>query len=111
MRPYLAIIKDSFREAIASRVLWILLVIVTVALLGIAPLSFRQVATVDLRDGDVEEWPLLIDELREASQSETPTAARRVWSLLDDEGKKLVAEFKGMPDKPTLRDVGELQKA
>jgi len=111
MRPYLAIIKDSFREAIASRVLWILLVIVTVALLGIAPLSFRQVATVDLRDGDVEEWPLLIEELREASQSETPTAARRVWSLLDDEGKKLVAEFKGMPDKPTLRDVGELQKA
>ncbi len=29
MKPYLAIIADSFREALASRVLWILLILIT----------------------------------------------------------------------------------
>jgi ABC-type transport system involved in multi-copper enzyme maturation permease subunit len=111
MRPYFAIIKDSFREALASRVLWIVLALVTLTLLAFAPLTYREEATVGLRQDDVEGWPLLIDKLREASNDPKPSAARRIWSLLDDEGKKLVREFKGMPDKPTFRDVGELRRA
>ena len=42
MRPYLAIIKDSFREVLASRVLWILLALITLTLLVIAPLTYSQ---------------------------------------------------------------------
>ena len=34
MRPYLAIIKDSFREALASRVLWVLTGLIGVVLVG-----------------------------------------------------------------------------
>jgi hypothetical protein len=41
MRPYLAVILDSFRAALASRVLWILLVLITLFLAALAPLSLR----------------------------------------------------------------------
>ncbi len=41
MRPYLAVVVDSFREAFASRVLPVLLVLFTLALLAIAPLGLR----------------------------------------------------------------------
>ena len=40
MRPYLAIIADSFREALASRVLWILLILITLLLAALVPLSY-----------------------------------------------------------------------
>ena len=37
MRPYLAILKDSFREALASRILWVVIILTTVVLLLAAP--------------------------------------------------------------------------
>src|SRR5262249_53822453 len=42
MRPYLAVLKDSFREALASRVLWILIFVTTVVLALLAPLGFKE---------------------------------------------------------------------
>src|SRR5436190_17881453 len=110
MRPYFAIIKDSFREALASRVLWILLALITLVLAGIAPLTYREEATVGVRESEIEGWPILVEKLREASKSEQPTPARRVWTMLDDEGQKAVLEYKEMPQQPTMRDVRDLQR-
>lgn len=42
MRPYLAIIIDSFREALASRMLWILFILTTLLLAAISPLSMIE---------------------------------------------------------------------
>src|ERR1700704_4525524 len=39
MRSYLAVLKDSFREALASRVLWILMIVITLILIAAAPLG------------------------------------------------------------------------
>src|SRR4051812_19676866 len=111
MRPYLAIIKDSFREALASRVLWVLLALITVTLLAFAPLTYREEATVGLRERDVEAWPLLVEKLRDASKSLVTTPAKRVWSLLDEEGKKAVREFKTLPPQPSLREAREMQRS
>src|SRR5258708_7444053 len=44
MRPYFAVLKDSFREAFASRVLWVLLILTTLLLLALAPLGLKDVA-------------------------------------------------------------------
>ena len=42
MRPYLAIIIDSFRAAIASRVLYILLALITLLFLVVGPLHMTE---------------------------------------------------------------------
>ena len=64
MRKYFAVVKDSFREALASRVLWILLLLVTLLLAAVAPLGYREVLTFRLRDSDVQTWPDFMDLAR-----------------------------------------------
>ena len=48
MTAYLAVTKDSFREALYSRVLWILLLLITVLLLALLPLGWHRQLTTDL---------------------------------------------------------------
>jgi ABC-type transport system involved in multi-copper enzyme maturation permease subunit len=107
MRPYLAIIKDSFREAMASRVLWILLALITLALLVIAPLTYQQKRTVGLRD--IEHWPEIAEKLREASSGSASAPITRIWSLLDKNGQQQVRDFKPIKQRPKLRDMKQYQ--
>jgi ABC-type transport system involved in multi-copper enzyme maturation permease subunit len=80
MKKYLAVIKDSFREALASRVLWVVLVLITLLLLLLAPFSFREELTWRLGD-DVNEK--VLDVVRKAKGS--PSPARLIWSRLDED--------------------------
>ena len=52
MFKYLAVIMDSFREAFASRLMWVVLVLITLLLLVIAPLGYHEVVTWRLGDND-----------------------------------------------------------
>ena len=109
MRPYLAIIKDSFREAIHSRVLWILLLLITLLLAVFVPLTFRESLTVGIRSSDVAEWPKLADALLQAGDSPKKSGARRIWESLDEETRQAVRNFKPMKSKPTFRDLSDYQ--
>ena len=53
MRPYIAIIKDSFRAAMASRVLYVLLVLITLLLLAISPFHVRETLDWELSEANV----------------------------------------------------------
>ncbi|MCI0358215.1 MAG: ABC transporter permease subunit [Planctomycetaceae bacterium] len=110
MRPYLAIIKDSFREAFASRVLWVLLALITVVLVAVAPLTYVQKATVGLRAEDVESWPDLVAKMRESSRSERASPSKHIWSLLSAEERKALSEHKRLPEQPNFRDLREFQR-
>ena len=52
MRPYLAVIRDSFREAFATRVLWIMLILIGGLLGLLAPLGFEPALAVSLQFTD-----------------------------------------------------------
>jgi hypothetical protein len=93
MRPYLAIIKDSFREAIASRVLWVLLLLIIVHLLLLAPLGIRLNLTTDFVWRDIGEGPELLTKLRKAASSDEPSPGKRIWSLFGDEAHKNLADW------------------
>ena len=43
MKPYLAVILDSFQAAACSRILWVTLVLITLFLIAIAPISLDEV--------------------------------------------------------------------
>ena len=83
MGRYLAVIQDSFREALASRVLWILLALITLLLLALAPLGYREELTWRLREDDVRDWPKLMVQFRESAKNSQPSPTRHIFSLLD----------------------------
>jgi ABC-type transport system involved in multi-copper enzyme maturation permease subunit len=101
MRPYIAVIKDSFREALASRVLWILLVVTTLVLLAIAPATIKEQLATTLRRGDIDDWSALVAELRGPGPATSPK--KRVWSALPDTLRsqlRALAETKGNIEVP-----------
>ncbi|MDA1051083.1 MAG: ABC transporter permease subunit [Planctomycetota bacterium] len=116
MNKYLAVIKDSFREALASRVLWLVLVVITLVLMLLAPFSYREELTSRLNDNDVNER--VLDIVRRADASEKPSPARHVWMQLDEELRDRIAKLSipGVDDEPPnvmefMRTVGHFRTA
>lgn len=106
MRPYLAIVKDSFREAFHSRVLWIVLIIITLFLVAVSPLTYRQTLTTGLRDNDIK-WNAFMAELQKASSAGGARNVGRFYSLLSEKSQKVVGEYKPLPDPPKLNDISQ----
>ncbi|MCH5377298.1 MAG: hypothetical protein JJ992_25325, partial [Planctomycetes bacterium] len=80
MRAYLAVVQDSFREALASRVLWVLLIMITLLLAFLAPLGYRQQATSQLVEGDVRDWPHFIERVGKLARQPDPSPAKHILS-------------------------------
>jgi hypothetical protein len=117
MRAYLAIIKDSFREALASRVLWVLLLLITLILLPMTPLGYREEITTGLGENAIRELPEFIERIRSDGAKSDPSPARRIWTLLDEPVQKKVADF-AMPEEGDaagafefIRTVKEITRA
>ena len=105
MRPYLAIIKDSFREARASRVLWVLLLLVTFMLIGLAPFGYRKVVTGSIEPRDCLDWVAMLNEIEADGTAAATTPAGRIWSQLDPSGREAISKFPRERDKVTRRDM------
>lgn len=89
MRACFAILKDSFREAAASRVLWIALIAIVVVLLALAPLGLTTVPSTQLRPYELVDTEAFLRVLAESSKTpETPSA--HLWSLLTEQQKSEV---------------------
>ncbi len=94
MRPYLALIKDSFRAAVASRVLYILLFVIALLLLLLAPLHMRE--TLDWKlifTENVKRPEEVAQKLVEKHDSERNKPITRIWSMLPDEMRKQLTDF------------------
>ncbi len=83
MRPYLAIVYDSFVDAARSRVLWVLLAAWTIVLAAIAPFGILQGTTTDIQNDQILDRVRLIDDLSAASNGWGTEAQRAVWKALD----------------------------
>jgi hypothetical protein len=124
MRPYLAVFKDSFREAFASRILWLITGLITLVLfVGLAPFALREESAYRFQRNEFRDGPEFLRFLASQESSKTPTAARRIWSRLPDALRQRVrvvsptnvneqigvlgdvrAEFNGMVDGKDLYD-------
>lgn len=82
MTPYLAIIKDSFREAFASRVMPFLLVMFTLVLLVLAPLGLREESASELKFDDVIDARTLVVRMKEAADSDAASPGRHIWNRM-----------------------------
>jgi hypothetical protein len=79
MRAYCAVIQDAFREALASRVLWVLLVLITLLLALLAPLGYRQQITRGLSEGSVRDMPHFIEYVRDQARKPEPSLRSESW--------------------------------
>ena len=78
MRPYFTVIRDSFHEAFASRVLYLLLAAMTLVLAAMAPLGYREQRILAFQPRDIYDWPVFLKELQRQSQAETPSPGQRI---------------------------------
>ena len=69
MRPYVAVIKDAFREAFVSRVLWIALILLSLVLLFIFPLSYSFQTTTELSRSSIVNAVEVIESLQSARKT------------------------------------------
>ena len=92
MRPYLAILKDSVREAVRSRTLPFLLLFFTLVLAAVAPLGLKDETAWRLDVGDVRDAPLLAARLRRDAAKEGEQPGDRVLERLPGAVRKAVLE-------------------
>ena len=103
MRPYLAIIIDSFRAAIASRVLYIMLALITLLFLLVGPLHLTE--SLDWRLNQVqhfEDSDAIVSRLIERGETGKSKPTARVWSLLSKDTQKSVREL--YENKETVKE-------
>ncbi|OVE81796.1 hypothetical protein BVY04_02510, partial [bacterium M21] len=85
MRPYLAIIKDSFREAMVSKLLWILMVICTGMLLTFVPLDMVDVYPDGIAAKEINNPVAMAEKLIAANAKGADAAHAIVRRYLDPE--------------------------
>ncbi|MDG2184546.1 MAG: ABC transporter permease [Mariniblastus sp.] len=112
MRPYLAIIKDSFRAALATKVLYVLLGLITILLLAIAPFYLQETVEWKLNwqwnppganarvGNNVSNPEKIIERLvtRHDQPGEKPIA--RIWELLPQELTEKLTTLNAAGDDP-----------
>lgn len=93
MRPYFAILVDAFREALASRVLWVLLLISAVVLVGLAGFTLDERASATIYAGELLNPRDFAQALQRGGESGKPSPARRVWELFPEETRPKLSEL------------------
>ena len=93
MRPYFAILKDSFREAFASKLLLILLILITLILAGVAGFRVESAKTHRLSRADLLDPERLINELLEGAESGQKTPASAIYARLPEDVVTRMKEF------------------
>lgn len=93
MRAYLAVIKDSFREAFASRVLWILLLFITLFLVALSPLATKVQLASTLRPSDIHSGTEFPQTLQRQSQSTPAAPGKHLWPLLSESLREQISQL------------------
>jgi hypothetical protein len=94
IRPYLAVIYDSFIDAAQSRVLWVLLVAWAVILCAIAPFGIMEGTSSEIRPEAIIGRPELIEELGAAADGQGTLAQQAVWAELAPKFQQRLVEYR-----------------
>jgi hypothetical protein len=95
MRAYLAVLKDSFREALASRVLWILLALTTLVLGAAAPIGLSEKPATQLSQNSILNLPALVSKIETQGRSGEPSPGKQIWSRWNDDLKTRLTNREG----------------
>ncbi|HLJ10231.1 MAG TPA: ABC transporter permease, partial [Planctomycetaceae bacterium] len=108
MRPYLAVLKDSFREALASRVLWIVFILTTVVLALLAPLGIKEEKVHQLRRNSIRNARDLVAKIDQQRRSDEPSPGKQIWTFLSEDLKSRFAKLDEQSPDPSSEMVSQL---
>ena len=101
MRPYLAVIYDSFVEAVSSKVLWVLLIAWTLILAGVAPFSFIRERSYEFSASEVLLRDQLVEKLEAAAKKKGTKSQQAVVAAMKQESQEYLAREKKQEGRPT----------
>ncbi len=107
MKPYLAIIWDSFVEAAQSRVLWVLLIAWVIILAAISPFSLIEGTTLEIQSEQIRSRTELMDILFAAADGKATVAQLAVWDAMKPAFKQLINDRKSNKGRGRL-PMGDL---
>jgi len=93
MRPYITVILDSFHEAFASRILYILLMLLTLVLVSIAPFGYEVKRSVSFDRLSFRDLPALLTKIGEQAKAGEASPGKHLLSLANSDFKKVVDQF------------------
>ncbi len=111
MRPYFAIIKDSFRAAWASKVLYVLLGLITLLLLVLAPLHYQESLNWKLIPDDYlgKSGPISQRLFDKHNSTDEPLIGR-IWHALPDGLRdSLTSTFEKPNDQPVTPNKQKIE--
>lgn len=106
MKPYIAIISDCFHEAFVSRVLWIVLGLITFLLLALTPLSVTEQFAMKVRTNEVFAPEQFLAQIASEGKGNSQTPAAAIWGLLDEGSKESIDEalVEGEENRRAIRE-------
>ena len=106
MKPYIAIISDCFHEAFASRVLWIVVGLITFLLVALAPLSITERLAIKVRAIEVFAPKQLLVQIAREGKGNSQSPATSIWGLLDEDSKQSIDAFlvEGEENRRAIRE-------
>ncbi len=93
MRAYFAVIKDSFREAFASKVLWVLLALITLLLALLLPLGMVEGVATTFQRRDISDRSGLLTRLSEEGPQDESSPAGQVWKNFSTDYQQLARKI------------------
>ncbi|MEM9826315.1 MAG: ABC transporter permease [Planctomycetota bacterium] len=99
--PYLAVIIDSFRAALASKVLWFAFVTIWLLVIALAPIGIDEGYTTEITGFDIYNPTQLKYQLADGldSQQDTDRAIARIAAALPEEVQETLGEVLENPEK------------
>ena len=107
MRAILAILRDSFREAAASRVLWIALGGILLVLMALAPVGLKSVPSTRLRPYELADLEAFLKALQQGSVEKNGPATHLYQKLSNVQREQLQEWLAAKPEGS--RQVQRLQ--
>jgi hypothetical protein len=111
MKPYIAILIDSFWEAVGNKVLWALLIGWTLVLLGLAPFGYISERSFLLSSADIDNRGQLIEKLSKGAKGQGSNAIQSIASKLDPDFLERLARATSDEDSQGQRRINSSELA
>jgi len=108
MRACFAILKDAFREAAASRILWLALGAIALVLAVLAPMGLKSVPSTRLRPFELVDAEGLLKTLQQGS-TDTAGPAHHIWTQFDPKTQENIRGLTPPGPEASTRDARRFQ--